>query len=248
MELVFDDDYIEKTEEYYNDLYNKYEKNLNKYYNFNKYINDIDTESIILNKFIHSGNKKTVNLVEFSNGNKYAVTVYSTDDNDIEIHLDIIDKYYLTGGYERYKFKIPLIYRINNLLGNNVSYVMELVEFDFETEKYFAKNFRLEEKDCTIFGNFFKFIVDECGYDIKDVESYYDKNNILYFLDFGEFIKLDDTQRIIYKKEFIDRLENTYCQGDMILLKEIHSTTYKKLDMSDEKCIKGVKCILNTIK
>lgn len=34
----------------------------------------------------------------------------------------------------------------------------------------------------------------------------------------------------------------------MILLKEIHSTTYKKLDMSDEKCIKGVKCILNTIK
>jgi len=58
MELVFDDDYIEKTEEYYNDLYNKYEKNLNKYYNFNRYINDINTESITLNKFIHSGNKK----------------------------------------------------------------------------------------------------------------------------------------------------------------------------------------------
>ena len=236
---------MQKNFDYYTQLYDKYNEILSKYYDFNLYLKDIEKNNIISTDYIHGGKDKHVNKIEFDNQHKYAITYINIYNNDIEIHLNILDKFFSTGGYEKYNFRIPLLYRSDITIENNyIPYVMELVDFDFTREKYFAKYIRLEKETCNSYGKFYNFIIDVCGYDFSDVESYYDNNNILYFLDFGEFSSLSADQKITYKEEFINRLK-TFCEFEIYFYKKDTSKTYK--DITDETCIYGIKCIIDAL-
>ena len=210
------------------DLFNIYHDKLIKYYDTNKYIEDCKNSSKLEEKLnIGSGNEKTINLISFTNRNKYAVAyTYSNIVNDIKIHLNIIEKYFQTGGYEKYNFKIPLIYYSNN------EYVMELIEFT-KINQTEAKTYRIDNTFCKSYGQFINFCINVCNYDIKDVESYIDKDNILYFLDFGSFKSIQEDKINIYKSTLINDLK-THCKK------------YQSIkNFSD--CEIGIKCIIDTL-
>lgn len=174
-------------------LFDEYEPVLSKYYDINRYNNckNIETKTISTAR----GADKYFELNIDENGHRYVScgikqAIFS---NDIKNHLKMLSKYLPIA--DTLKFKIPLIYR------NDIYYVMDYVDFDFESNKRYAKLPRLLKDYCIGYGQFINFMLKHCKMDPRDVESYIDKNGDLWFIDYGNFVDINDNYITKFRNE-----------------------------------------------
>ncbi len=206
---------------------NEYREILNKYYDYTRDDNYISSGRIV------KGSYKNF-LV--SVGNEYLFTdINSASCKDIITHLTLIKNYYETGGHETYDFNIPKIYFSED------KYVMEYVDFTSDQNIY-GKAYKISQKYCKSQGQFLHFCIDICNLLPMDVESYYNADNILYFLDFGQFTSfISESQKNTFKQTLRDNL--TKLCTEPIKNNLIEHRKYE--DTYFNNCDEGISCVIN---
>jgi len=201
--------------------FSKYEPILSPYYNMRSYIDDtIVSQEIVTTA--HGVNKQ-IFLGTGTNGKKYAIVSFKKIfAKEIDTHLFILSKY--LPKQNLYHFEIPKIY-----ITTDGNYVMDYVDFDYESNKRYAKIIRFLENYCVSYGQFIKFIITECNLNPIDCESYVDVNGKLWFIDFGAFVHIDDVDKYLIK--FKDEL-NKHCNDYPSLFND---------------CEKYIKCVADQL-